>query len=81
MARKNFGVGIGRPPAPPAAKMGKPMRAKGMSAAPMGAAPSDGFRPALPAAAFKTGGKVGYQCMPRHHDTAGFYGGYDPRKK
>lgn len=80
MARKNFGVSVGRPPAPPAAKMGKPPR--GRSAAPMGAAPSDGFRPSIPAAAFKSGGKVsGYSCVPRHHDDAKFYGGYDPRKK
>lgn len=79
MARKNFGVSVGRPPAPPAAKMGKPVR--GRSAAPMGAAPSDGFKPSIPAAAFKSGGKVGYQCMPRHHDDAKFYPGFNPLKK
>lgn len=81
MARKNFGVSVGRPPATPAAKLGAPPRSKLRAAAPMGAAPSDGFSPAVPAAAFKTGGKVGYQCMPRHHDDGKFYGGYDPRKK
>jgi len=73
MARKNFGVGIGRPPATPASKMGAPPKAKGLSAAPMGAAPSDGFSARIPAAAFKSGGKVGYGCMPRHHDDSSFY--------
>lgn len=81
MARKNFGVSVGRPRATPASKMGAAPRSKMMSSAPMGASPSDGFAPGIPAAAFKTGGKVGYQCMPRHHDSKGFYGGYDPRKK
>ena len=41
MARKNFGVSVGRPPATAASKMGKPPRSKSMSAAPLGAAPSD----------------------------------------
>ena len=82
MARKKFGVSVGRPPATAASKMGKPPRSKSMSAAPLGAAPSDGFSPAIPAAAFKAGGKVdGYACVPRHHDDGKFYGGYDPRKK
>lgn len=78
MARKNFGVRMGRPPATAASKLGAPPK---NMVSPMGASPSDGFSPGLPAAAFKTGGKVGYQCMPRHHDSAGFYGGYNPRKK
>ena len=78
MPRKNFGVRMGRPSMTPAAKLGAPPK---NAVAPMGAAPSDGFAPGLPAAAFKSGGKVGYSCMPRHHDTAGFYGGYNPRKK
>jgi len=67
MARpSNFGVrGVGRPKATAASKMGGDLRTPFRSAAPVGASPSDGFAPGIPAAAFKRGGKVSYHDDPR----------------
>lgn len=74
--RKNVGVRMGRPPMTAAARMPaphKPKMATGAgpsmnSSVPMGAAPSDGFAPGLPAAGFSRGGRAGYGAMPHHHD-------------
>ena len=70
MPRKNFGVRMGRPPATPISKMGKPPKMAGgpQMSAPMGASPMDSFSPGIPAAGFKRGGQAGYACMPQHHD-------------
>ncbi len=70
MARKNFGVGVGRPPMTMASKMGKPPKAPmgGRMPAPMGAAPMDGFAGAVPAASFSRGGAAGFSTMAHHHD-------------
>jgi hypothetical protein len=38
----------------------------------MGAAPSAGFAPGIPASGFKRGGMAGYSCMPAHHDDPKF---------
>jgi hypothetical protein len=57
MPRKNFGVSTGRPKMPAIAKMPKPAQAA--------ASPMDAFQPAVPAAAFKKGGKVSYHDDPR----------------
>tara|TARA_R110000868_G_scaffold11753_1_gene57468 strand:+ start:848 stop:1009 length:162 start_codon:yes stop_codon:yes gene_type:complete len=49
--------------------------------APVGAAPSDGFSPGIPASAFKRGGSAGYSTMPQHHDDPKLKRGggkYDP---
>ena len=78
MARKNPGVRVGRPPATAASK--QPKAPRGMSA-PVGAAPSDGFSPGIPASAFKRGGSAGYNTMPQHHDDPKLKRGggkYDP---
>ena len=56
MARKNFGVGIGRPKIPAIAKMPKVQQAS--------ASPMDAFKPTVPASAFKQGGKVSYHDDP-----------------
>ena len=52
MARKNFGVSTGRPPKTAFEKM-TPTQQKS-------AGPMDNFKPAIPAAAFKKGGRVSY---------------------
>jgi hypothetical protein len=74
MARKNFGVRLGRPPATAASKLGAPPKAPlgGAMPAPLGAAPMDGFAPGLPAAGFKKGGASGFATMPHHHDDPGY---------
>ena len=81
MARKNPGVRFGRPPATAASKMPAPKR--GM-AAPMGAAPSDGFSPGIPAVGFSHGGSAGYSMLPQDHDDPRLRRGggkYDPTPK
>jgi len=57
MARKNFGVSTGRPKMPAILKMPKAAKAA--------ASPMDAFKPAVPAAAFKSGGKVSYHDDPK----------------
>jgi hypothetical protein len=57
MARKNFGVSTGRPKMPAIAKMGKAAQAS--------ASPMDAFKPEVPAAVFKKGGKVSYHDDPK----------------
>lgn len=52
MPRKNFGVSTGRPKKTPFERM---TPAEQKSAGPM-----DNFKPAIPASAFKKGGKVSY---------------------
>lgn len=65
MARKNFGVATGRPKLPTIAKMAKPSSASPMQA----------FKPEVPAAAFKKGGKVS------HHDDPKFCSGGSTKRR
>jgi len=55
MPRKNFGVSTGRPKMPTMAKLAKPSMAS----------PMEAFKPEVPAAAFKKGGKVSYHDDPK----------------
>lgn len=57
MARRNFGVALGRPKMPAIAKMSKTAK--------LGATPMESFKPSIPAAAFKSGGKVSYHDDPK----------------
>lgn len=74
MARKTFGVALGRPPKTKAARLGAPpkMGSPGPMSAPPGASPMDSFAPGLPASGFKRGGEAGFARMPHHHDDPAF---------
>jgi hypothetical protein len=61
MARKNPMVRVGRPPKLGGAPTG--IKGPAVNASPMG-----GFNAAVPGAAFRTGGSVGYKRLPAHHD-------------
>lgn len=67
MARQKFGVSLGRPKMPAIAKMPKIAKAS--------ASPMDAFKPAVPASAFRKGGKVSY------HDDPAMCSGGKPRGK